>query len=842
MADLNGGLILYLPLTEPLTNGPIDRSPLNHAVNVVGAPKLIADPLLGAAFQFAKGDFLTFGGLSELSTLDQPFTFQMWLKRNANSGPVPIAVFARDLSHPDLLFASREDGICGFRNPPDAAFSVQYPGCLMPGQWTHLALVGNGKQYSVYENGVLRTEGGPPVVQSPFHCQIFAIAGETALFAIAQIRVHNRVLTVDEINQQITGDMTLRTAYTESHPIVLSLLDADETAAISITDDPNGEPLTLEFFNAAQRPVFLDKIDGNPGAGSFHFEVRFRPGALHKLATTPGPNQVRLTGTADWVMSDPVAQPDGTVSLYLLHVAQDKLPFDIDSERTVRLKLINVRADPATGARASRIELRYAHLHVGDPLNTMLTGSRISYFSIVNRTGRKNLPVHVGFVSGNAVLPGSATGNQLRLRLVNVSPDQPIAWQPGNPANSAASFFRLSFDFQPDHEEKDWALARLNESKNIAVTAPNNEGGGRWVGTHTGTVQDLQDGQKTAYAYELEQAPTFALKDGQGVIYQYPPVGSAAGTLFATNHIAWPGLPPNQLTLAFRLSPQKGSDFYLWPPAWKVTPAPQGETPSWTIWSDEVVDVAQGEFVDLLISGIVTSLPPGHTNLYVDYGNIPGYQPGRFVAIIEKSPVVIRQDEQGNDCVGIGTDKPTSVFQVGEGIHMDSAGNLGVGVSQPQAKLHVYDANATNDHGAVVIGASAAADQPHLEIGQTADGSFIQAHGGPPTYPKPLRINTTGPGRVVIGNASVQVGIGVDPPCAPLDVGGHILIRRGGAPQVMDFQGVGYGDLLIYPPGPNGQAVHMFWRGPRVDENTAFPLYHVELTGTLVPISIFSTE
>lgn len=647
MADSNDGLILYLPLTEPLTSGPIDRSPANHGVRVLGSPRLIADPLLGAAHQFTKIDSLTFGYLSELKSLDQPFTLQMWLRRNADTYPAPVLSFFAGPSNSSIVFASWLQGLCGFRHTADHDLFLKYPDCLMAGQWTNLALVGDGKQVSLYQNGVLRKEGGAPIAATAFDGRFFGSSQDTT-FALAQVRVHNRVLTPEELNQQLAADMTLRTAYTESHPIVLSLLDANDTATIYITDEPTGEPLTLEFFNAAQRPVFLDTIDGNPGVGSCHFELRFRPGALYKLSATPGPSQLKLTGTSDWAMSDPVVQPDGTVSFYLLHQAPDKQPFDIESERTVRLQLTNVRADPATGARASRLELRYSHLHVGDPTNAVVTGSRISYFSVVNRIGRQNLPIHVGFIGGNTVLPGGSASSQLRLRLVNISPDQPIPWQPGNPQNSEASFFRVSFDFEQDHEEKDWALARLNESKNITVTAPRNDGGGRWIGTHTGVVQQLQDGQKIAYAFELEQPPAFTLEDKQQVVYQYPPSGARQGILFATNYMAWSGLLPNRLALAVApSSPQKGSQLYLWPPLWHVTPAPQGEAPSWTVWSEDVTDLQQSEFVELLIGGIVTSLPPGHANLYVDYDNIPGYQPGRFVAIVEKSPIQLTQEANG---------------------------------------------------------------------------------------------------------------------------------------------------------------------------------------------------
>src|SRR6185312_2357323 len=133
-----------------------------------------------------------------------------------------------------------------------------------------------------------------------------------------------------------------------------------------------------------------DSITGDPGAGFFHFELRFRPGTLHKLCATPGPSQARLvdagvdSAMSAWAMSDPVTQPDGTVSLYLLHKTADDKPFEMPTERTIRLRLTNMRADPGAGARSSRVEMRYSHLRVGTPTNSILTGVRITQFSIVS--------------------------------------------------------------------------------------------------------------------------------------------------------------------------------------------------------------------------------------------------------------------------------------------------------------------------------------------------------------------------------------------------------------------------------------------------------------------------
>src|SRR6185437_1179056 len=109
-------------------------------------------------------------------------------------------------------------------------------------------------------------------------------------------------------------------------------------------------------------------------------------------------------------------QPDGNVSLYLLHKTADDKPFEMPTERTIRLRLTNMRADPGAGARSSRVEMRYSHLRVGTPTNSILTGVRITQFSIVSTAGRHNPPLHVGFVGANTVVPGLTNGSSLRFR------------------------------------------------------------------------------------------------------------------------------------------------------------------------------------------------------------------------------------------------------------------------------------------------------------------------------------------------------------------------------------------------------------------------------------------
>ena len=234
---------------------------------------------------------------------------------------------------------------------------------------------------------------------------------------MTQIRAYDRVLSANEIEANHEADLTLRAAYVESHPIRLSLLDANDDAVIYMSDHVSGEPLTLEFFNLAGRPLFFDPLPGKPGRDNHHFELRFRPGTLHRSTMTRGKDQLRLLDEADWALSDPVLNTNGAISFFLIRRTPDDIPLMLASERAERIELTNVRADPTAGARTGRVEMLYAHQHLGGTNQRLLHGATVSQFSILSHIGRSHLPIHTCFIGGNTILPGAqVTDNKLTLR------------------------------------------------------------------------------------------------------------------------------------------------------------------------------------------------------------------------------------------------------------------------------------------------------------------------------------------------------------------------------------------------------------------------------------------
>ncbi len=120
---------------------------------------------------------------------------------------------------------------------------------------------------------------------------------------------------------------------------------------------------------------------------------------------------------------------------------------------------------------------------------------------------------------------------------------------------------------------------------------------------------------------------------------------------------------------------------------WSVTLETEGATPEWVISNDSKAELAEDEFIQLKLSNIITAYASGHTNLYLNYKNIPGYWDGQFVCTIDKGPLVCHEDK-----IGIGTNAPE------RSIHVKGNGLLVERVSQSQPALflhHKTDENTT---------------------------------------------------------------------------------------------------------------------------------------------------
>ncbi|MEN3310160.1 MAG: hypothetical protein V7603_6362 [Micromonosporaceae bacterium] len=228
-----------------------------------------------------------------------------------------------------------------------------------------------------------------------------------------------------------------------SYPVDFALLDDDGLAVLAITGDPTEQHAHLELTNTSGADLLVDPPD--PGsvasADRYHFELRFRPGVLSTVSAT----KLRVADQDGWSTTPPRLQPDGTVSLYLLCTGLPAL----SPATPVRLLLNQISADGTGGARGTQLELRMRGLRYAD--GTPLADMRLIHVDLVNQRGRKNIPLHVGFVGSHTVLNDGVTANTLTVRITNASSSNLTL---NGQTSAAPSTFILSFD-----TAKTWGLA-----------------------------------------------------------------------------------------------------------------------------------------------------------------------------------------------------------------------------------------------------------------------------------------------------------------------------------------------------------------------------------------------
>jgi len=658
MSASSNGLLLYLAFDEIEEGKVFDLSGNNKDGTIEGAPQLVPDDVFGSCFSFnegatASGDHVVVKDVG-LTGKNPAHTIEAWVKFKAaptgRSWVLVLGQYAPGSQH----WLLSQNGATQLGVWSGAQIQPNLP----KDEWAHIATVYDGRMLNFYINGV--AYGQPQPAQFNFANATLSLAKSPAgeleyKGKIAGLRVYNRALSAEEIARDMGDDRTAAASFHQAHPIDFNLFDENNHQVLYIDDDPTAHNLNFEIANASRKNISLIKMNGAvAGAANHNFELRFRPGTLS--AATLSKIAVAETG---WSMAK-ATQPDGAVSLYFLGGGT------INPGDKMKLTLRNVSADAADGARGTRVELNYRQLQYPDAASP-ISGTRLQHLSIVNQSGRKNIPLHVGFVGSNTVLNDGVSSADLVLRITNLLKDKSI---PLNPAKSAApSKFIISFDVQADGENKEWALGTTAQVRAIVPQSPG------W------------------------NAP----REGQGVSTQ------------------------------------------------------------WVMTHDTKNSLAPGEAILVTLKGIISSLPSGHTHLYLRYENIPGYWDGHFVCAIEKAPILYR-----NDKVGVGVPNP--------GEKLDVAGNAAVSGSVIAGRVSLARLN--DKRGALFLATSG--DFNHALYNNYSnvdgeggwDGSKWNTGAG-------LNIRV-GAGNTKTTALSIDgagnVGIGVNPPAAKLDVAGDAAV------------------------------------------------------------------
>jgi|GEM_PF-2125249 len=446
----------------------------------------------------------------------------------------------------------------------------------------------------------------------------------------------------DRASQNSEAEPTASAVFRTSYPIDCSLED-EEGKSVLYIDDASGvhnHSLSLKVSNTSGRNIELINEEKRSKASEeyHHFELMFRPGVLDDY------DKITLKESADWSLGNK-QQPDGTISLYFL-CRNEKYTINF---KEVALTLQQVKASARGGARGTQVELKYANLqYQGEKEN--FSGNRLQNLSIINHYGRKDIPLHVGFINGDDILNDGITCNELRLRIANTTLKE-VSLKPID--SGVSPKFIISFD--TGEAETDTGKAKTDTGK---------------AKTDTGEAK-TDTGEAKTNPWELG---TYSQVKGIKVEVMGP-----------TRTSLWTSVEPKE-------APNK-----------TVGSSNQSISPQWEIYIEEWTKLEPGQCFEIKLYNIITSHPSGYTNLYLRYENIPGYWDGEFVCSIEKTPLLY---QKGN--VGIGTNAPEINLAIGDaktGLHhpnpgelaihtngaeqlrIDKSGNVSIGDSSGEVKL-----------------------------------------------------------------------------------------------------------------------------------------------------------
>ncbi len=465
--------LLLLLRFEAIEGGKIrDSSGNGNDGTAQGNPQVSADERLGSCLQFdGVHDWVTVPVSS--FPAGSTFTISFWALRSlaAPKGGTMVHIDSGTVGPKGYTYevlVSIDDSLSVIYAPQgqDTFVLMTEPitGDAPVPAWIHWAVTRDETgSLTIYRDGTAcQTASSAGTFSAPKAMSLGALtSGTLGLYQgkLAVFRIYEQAQTAVQIAQDINDDQIAVSSFRKSYPIDFGLHNDSEQRVLYITDDAAGHPMHVEIANASGQTIQLVAPNTGAAAGpnNYHFALRFRPGTLSPAFLQGAPAALNsAVQSLNWVAATG-RDPDGADSLYFLSAQQ----MTLQVAQVVKITLPNLSADGAGGARGTRVQLDFGQLKFGDDA-TPVSGSRISYLSILNQTGAPNAPLHVGFV-GNGDILNDGTANTLALRITNTSLDSPITLNPGD----APSKIIITFDV--GDETKEWALTTLSLGADVKV-------------------------------------------------------------------------------------------------------------------------------------------------------------------------------------------------------------------------------------------------------------------------------------------------------------------------------------------------------------------------------------
>ncbi|MFF6785685.1 LamG-like jellyroll fold domain-containing protein [Streptomyces sp. NPDC012510] len=625
---MTANLVLHWHLDALTSNNQVTDSSDNHLAGTVsGQPGTRPDDRFGSVLAFDGTTVQVTGADTPLLRLGS-YTVEAWVKPSAKRA-TRVGIAAKTKG--DFALVLDADGTLRHRfdttaKPSDGHTTA--PGAVPADTWHHVACVNDGHTARIYVDGVKASEyaftGDRATAQSPLLVGTDGTGRYTGL--LAHVRIYDNALSQAEIRRDMADDEASLAAFVRAHPLDFALLDVDQQPVLFIDDTPAGQPMILRLTNTSRQDIELRTLAGPVSATEHHVALRLRPGTI----TVPPEPAVAASG---WTL---LRAPDPATGGTVLYLGAPKTMV-IARGNSFDLPLRGLAADGSRGTRGTRVELTHQRMRYAGE-QSELTGRRTAFLDIVNRRGRRDIPLAIGFVGGNRVLSDGVTKNTLSFRIANRSRDTALSL--------AGASFTLSCDVQVGNEAHEWAL----------------------VAAGSVTTESL-------------------------------------GGLKAV---------------------RVGSD-------WAITSESLGQRVEWTLTPRTATAFGPDGSLVFTLSQVVALPSLGRAPIVIGYRNVPGYQDGSVTLFAEKSPLLFGPQ------------------------------NTGIGTTNPQAKLHIVNANQDANGNTLVLGPTG---QSNLRLGYHQNYSWVQSNGS-----KPLAINPLGS----------NVGIGTTAPGARLTVSAdssHLQLRR----------------------------------------------------------------
>ncbi|MFI5797391.1 LamG-like jellyroll fold domain-containing protein [Streptomyces sp. NPDC051677] len=448
---MTANLVLHWHLDALTSKNQVTDSSDNHLAGTVsGQPGTRPDDRFGSVLAFDGTTVQVSGADTPLLRLGS-YTVEAWVNPSAKRAK-QVGIVAK--AKGDFAVALDADGTLRHRFDTTAKAGDGHataPGAVPTDTWHHVACVNDGHTARIYVDGVKASEyafaGDRAAAQSPLLVGTDGTGRYTGL--LAHVRIYDNALSQAEIQRDMADDEASLAAFVRAHPLDFALLDVDQQPVLFIDDAPAGQPMTLRLTNTSRQDIELRTLTGPVSATEYHVALRLRPGTI----TVPPEPAVATSG---WAL---LRAPDPATGGTVLYLGAPK-SMVIGRGASFDLSLQGLTADGSRGTRGTRVELTHQRMRYAGE-QSELTGQRTAFLDIVNRRGRRDIPLTIGFVGGNRVLSDGVTPNTLSFRIANRSRDTALSL--------AGASFTLSYDLQEAGETHEWALVNAAAAAGAAL-------------------------------------------------------------------------------------------------------------------------------------------------------------------------------------------------------------------------------------------------------------------------------------------------------------------------------------------------------------------------------------